>query len=151
MGVPGRIHSRGSLGTSLSPFLGASWVPRWPPTLVCSHLPKSGNIRLFLPLELPYFAPHCRPLIHPAHSRGPRPLDGCLLLPPPSSPAQNPPALPRSQQDSLSLLRGNDTCPKTHAHLLRWIHKPPVKGPQLRMGGIEEAHEHPGKAIYCSH
>ena len=31
------------------------------------------------------------------------------------------------------------------------IHKPPVKGPQPRMGGIEEAHEHPGKAIYYSH
>ena len=31
------------------------------------------------------------------------------------------------------------------------MHKPPWKGLWLRVGGIEEAHEHPRKAIYCPH
>lgn len=33
------------------------------------------------------------------------------------------------------LLRGNDTCPQTHAHLLTWIYKPPAKHSPQRMGG----------------
>lgn len=146
MGVPGRILSRASLSTSLSPFLGPPGSPSGhPPLWACSPLPKSGDIRLFFPLELRYFVPHCRPLTHPGRSRGPGPLDRCLLLPPPSSPAQAL-LLVHDLSRKASLLQGNDRRPQTHAHLLRWIHNPLRRAPGRgwRRRGVTHA---PGEAV----